>query len=405
MITIEHAIRLVDRQILCQDVEILPTIKALGMVLAQDIASDIDSPPYDKAMMDGYAIRAEDLTGAEATWLHVVEQVTAGMTPTKTLAAGEATRITTGAPIPDGATAVVIRERTEETRDRPDQVAVKQEAIAPGKNILRQGTSMREGRVVIKAGTILRPTDIGILAEVGQTHVPVFTRPRVAVLSTGDEIVEASMRPAAGQIRNSNGPMLEAMAKAVGAKVTNLGIARDNKEDLTAKILEGLTFDVLLLSGGVSAGMLDLVPSVLAEHGVSEIFHKINMKPGKPLWFGVQEAAVRTLVFGLPGNPVSSLVGFHVFARRVIERMQGRSTETLEFRQVPLAEPMEHHGDRPVFFPSRHEHQGGGSIVRTLDWKGSADLATLAHANAFVLFQPREATYEAGELVPVIELD
>ena len=262
----------------------LPLSDVLGLTLAEDISAPADSPPFDKALMDGFAVRAADVASGFVS-LKVVEIVTAGRVPSKSVGPGEATQIMTGAPLPEGADLVV---KIEETLPDIDSVHVTMKSITPGANILRRGTSVRAGDVVLKAGMKLNGSRIGALAELGRAVVQVHRRPTVAVLATGDELVPIDETPGPGQIRNSNEAMLIAQIQAAGAIPIPLGFARDNRTDLRAKIQEGLQCDMLVLSGGVSAGMLDLVPSELKAAGVHEVFHQVALKPGKPVWFGVQ---------------------------------------------------------------------------------------------------------------------
>ncbi|MCO6458031.1 MAG: molybdopterin molybdotransferase MoeA [Pirellulaceae bacterium] len=391
----------------------LPLSQAVGLVLAENVASDIDSPPHDKAMVDGYAIRASDVAAGHRE-LTVLEEVFAGMVPSLAVNSGTATRIMTGAPIPPGADAVVMVERTSGAAETPADAAggravrrirIDEPAVEQGQNIMRRGTSLQRGQQVLAAGCRLRAIEIGLLAEVGRAEVLAVPRPGVAVLATGNELVPAGTTPGAGQIRNSNGPLLVAAVQTLGAEPLDLGIARDEPDDLAERIGRGLEQDVLLLSGGVSAGVLDLVPQALQSLGVRQVFHKVDLKPGKPLWFGVLERpSRRTLVFGLPGNPVSSLVCFHLFVRPALARLAGHGNEPLATREARLEAGFRHRGDRATCFPSRLFEQDGLSFVRTLDWKGSADQRTLVEANCLTLFPPGDRDYAAGELVPVYPL-
>src|SRR5438552_9590356 len=296
---------------------------ALGLVLTEDVISDVDMPPFAKALMDGYAVRAQDLSGGAGQVL-VTEEITAGRTPTKAVGQGEAARIMTGAPLPEGADAVVMIERTQAAKDGRAQIA--DAALKPGQNIMPRGQEMRRGEAVVTAGTRLRPQEFGLLATLGRAAVSIHPAPQVAILSTGDEIVEPSVTPGPGQIRNSNGPMLVAQVTRAGGVPRYIGIAADHGESLRTLIAEGLRHDVLILAGGVSAGKLDLVPQALAEVGVRPLFHKVAMKPGKPLLFGIQPRreldGPPRLVFGLPGNPVSAMVCFELF--RSEERRVGK---------------------------------------------------------------------------------
>jgi molybdopterin molybdotransferase len=379
---------------------------ARGLVLSEDIVSDIDSPPHDKSVVDGYAVRAADLADGSAE-LDVLEEVTAGAVPTREVTRGSATRIMTGAPIPAGADAVVMIEHTRlvapaAARERV-QIASKPPAV--GQNIMRRAISMVRGQTVLAAGCELRAIELGVLAEVGRSSISVVERPRLAILATGNELVPAGEVPQAGQIRNSNGPLLVAAAEAAGATALDLGIARDTVESLRESIARGLQSDVLIISGGVSAGVLDLVPSVLTELGVRQVFHKVNLKPGKPLWFGVLSAAAGDkLVFGLPGNPVSSLVCFELFVRPAIGRLAGRGDASLVRVMAELAMPHVHRGDRPTYHPARLESADGRNLIRPLRWQGSGDLRTLVEANALACFPAGDREYPAGEPIVALRL-
>ena len=370
---------------------------SLGHVLCEDVRSDIDSPPHDKSLMDGYAVVAADI--AEGVELLVIEEVMAGQTPSRSVGKGQATRIMTGAPIPSGADAVVVVEQTEAVADR---VCIRSQKARAGQNIMPRGTSMLAGGVVLRAGQEVRPIEIGVLAEVGVSKAAVYRPPTVAVLSTGNELVAMDSRPAAGQIRNSNGPMLEALVRRAGGQPMNLGVGRDRRDELGRLVEQGLSADVLVLSGGVSAGVLDLVPAVLADNGVEQVFHKVSLKPGKPIWFGVKrEADTTKLVFGLPGNPVSSLVCFELFVRPALRALAGHEKKSLPQRTARLTQEYQHRGDRPTYYPARLSESGPDLHVAPLAWKGSADLATLSQADCFAFFPPGDRTYRQDECVAV----
>ena len=378
----------------------VPLPAALGRVLAEDVTSDIDSPPHDKALMDGYAVIASDIDGPEVR-LRVVEEVTAGEVPSRPVHSGEATRIMTGAPIPKGADAVVMVEQTKAAGDG-NAIECQTTTATIGQNIMPRGTSLRAGQVVLQAGQTIRPIEIGVLAECGADEVAVFPTPTAAVLSTGNELVPVSELPDTGQIRNSNGPMLGALVCRAGSQPVDLGIGRDDRSELMDRVQRGLREDVLILSGGVSAGVMDLVPGVLRENGVEEVFHKVKLKPGKPLWFGTRRsAAATTLVFGLPGNPVSSLVCFELFVRPALRALAGHGDGGLPRRRARLTSAFQHRGDRPTYFPSRLVEEQGGWLAEPLPWKGSADLRTLADANGLIHFPPGKRTYSPGDIVEV----
>jgi molybdopterin molybdotransferase len=399
MLEIEQALSLVLQHVERTPRQCIPTADAVGSVLAENVASDIDSPPHDKALMDGYAVRTDDLSTGVAEF-NVLEEVTAGSVPTQPIRSGFATRIMTGAPIPLGANAVVILEHSDILHASPLRVRLHEPHAQAGLNILRQGQSLRRGEIVLHEGTEIRPVEVGLLAEVGRTEVAVHVRPRVAVLSTGNELVPASRLPDRGKIRNSNGPMLIALAAHAGASPVDLGIGFDQEDDLRARILDGLREDVLVLSGGVSMGTADLVPKVLNDLGVKQVFHKVRMKPGKPIWFGFSGLNERkTLVFGLPGNPVSSLVGFELFVRPAISQLKGRRVNQWPLRTVRLAHAHQQRGDRAVFRPAFTRQQGSELVVELLEWHGSADLRTLADADCLAYFPAGEHDFSAGETI------
>jgi molybdopterin molybdotransferase len=378
------------------DAPLMPAL--LGAILAEDIASDLDMPPYDKAMMDGYAVRSADLPDGRGT-LTVIEEVTAGRTPRHTVGAGQATRIMTGAPIPGGADAVVMIERTQAEGGR---VMIEDRPPQPGQNVMPRGREMRRGDTVLAAGAVLRPQEVGLLATVGRTSARIHPAPRVAVLSTGDEVVEAGQRPGPGQIRNGNGPMLCAQAARAGAPPHYLGIARDRLDSLAPRVAEGLRFDVLLLSGGVSAGALDLVPGVLQQAGVQPHFHKVEMKPGKPVLFGTRDG---TLVFGLPGNPVSALVCFELFVRPALRRLAGHAEPGPFVVRAALAEDFPYRTDRPTYHPAVLEAGDSGWRVRAVPWYGSPDLRGLTRANAFAVFPAGDHQHRAGQVFDVLRVE
>jgi molybdopterin molybdotransferase len=372
---------------------------ALGLVLAEDVTSDLDMPPFDKALMDGFAVRSADLAAGQLV-LTVIEEITAGQTPKRPLRErGDATRIMTGAPLPAGADAVIAVEQTRMLEG--GRVRVDDRPPAPGKHVLLRGREMRAGETILPAGTALRPQEIGILAAVGRNAVRVHPAPMVSIVPTGDELVEANENPGAAQIRNSNGPMLAAQIARAGGHSHYLGIARDQLESLKSLIGLGLLSPVLVLSGGVSAGKLDLVPGVLQELGVQAHFHKVEMKPGKPVFFGTRSSS---LVFGLPGNPVSSLVCFELFVRPAIRQLMGHADPGPHFVPLPLAEDWQYSCDRPTYHPARVD-RGTAARVRPVPWFGSADLRALAQANALVLVEPGEHRFAAGESLPVLLLD
>ena len=400
MIEIHDALSLVLDRVASTGDETVSLDNSLGRILSEVVVADLDSPPHDKALMDGYAVRSRDLTTTDGL-LEVIEEVMAGQTPCRELAAGQATRIMTGAPIPKGADCVIMVERTEVTiSGQTEHVTVHGDANA-GENILERGIVMKAGDRILQPGRRIRGTDVGLLAEVGRSQLNVARQPTVAVLSTGDELVTVTDKPAAGQIRNSNGPMLCALAKENGGVPKSLGIGKDELRDLDTKIRSGIDCDILLLSGGVSMGQRDLVPQVLGNIGVETVFHRVNLRPGKPLWFGlIRQESRRTCVFGLPGNPVSSLVCFVLFVVPAMRKMVGLPPELRRARSV-LAEPQSIKGNRPTYFPAKHTSQDGKIVP--LAWKGSADLRTIVEADCLA-YLPGPREFAAGDTVETISI-
>ncbi len=398
------------QKIIAEQVRSLPpqrvplTPATLGLVLAEDVASDLEMPPFDKALMDGFAIRAGDLVDGVAE-LEIIEEVMAGQTPRKAVASGQATRIMTGAPIPDGADAVVMIERCELLECR--RVRIADPKVKPGLSILPRGREMRVGEVVLQRGAKLRPQEFGILSTVGRSTVLAHPQPSVAILPTGDELVDAAEKPGPGQIRNSNGPMILALVARAGGSPRLLGIAKDRVEHLKELIEEGLKSDVLLLSGGVSAGKLDLVPGVLAECGVQALFHHVAMKPGKPLLFGVkprENGGPPRLVFGLPGNPVGSLVCFELFVRPALRGLLGLPPEP-RLVQATLAKDFAYRTDRTTYHPARLWMSETGWSAEVVPWFGSADLRGLSNSNAFVELPVGDHQHKTGQTLPVLVVE
>jgi molybdopterin molybdotransferase len=312
-----------------------PLLDALGQVLAEDVVAPFDIPPLDNTAMDGYAVRAADTAGADEAApveLRVIADLAAGYVLETPVGPGEAVRIMTGAPVPPGADAIVPFEETDEALRGINEAARKAgsvrvlKAANPGANIRRRGEDVRAGSTVIPAGRVLRPSEIGVLASIGLTHVTVIRRPVVAILSTGDEITPPGEPLLPGRIYDANAYSVAALVRKYGGIPRILGIARDTVEDLTAKIREGLDADMLVTSAGVSRGDFDVVKDVLAREGNID-FWSVRMRPGKPLAFGAFTAPDGRKVphLGLPGNPVSSMVSFELFGRPAIFTMLGRS--------------------------------------------------------------------------------
>jgi len=393
-------------------------LEACGRRLAEPVLADLDSPPWDKAMMDGFAVRDADCVaaGSDVVELEVVSDLAAGDVTGVSLRPGTCARIMTGAPIPPGADAVVPIERAVDgtaTAHAGARVRFVETKYRAGQHVARQGIAFRRGAVVLPAGSMLDAAAVGLAAEAGATHVFADARVRVAILSTGSELVPCHDMPRHGQIRNSNGPLLAAAVTLLGAEPISLGVAADKPEAIRTAVAQGLGADVLVLSGGVSTGDLDLVPPTFAACGVDQVFHKVKLKPGKPVWFGIlrRASAPPTLVFGLPGNPASSLVCFELFVRPAIRILAGSPRETwhLPRRRAALVSWVKGAGDRPVFLPCRLRKGAGAFEAEPLPWTGSSDLLGMAAASAipgslpgFIALPAGGDRYEPGADVEVV---
>jgi len=396
MRTPEEAIALIlERVAPVRSRERVPLEQALGRVLAEDALSDLDLPPFEKSAMDGFALRSADCApGREWT---VAGESRAGAPFRGRVGAGECVAISTGAELPPGCDAVVMVERS-----RPGTRGVwLDDQPAQGQHVCHKGEDLRVGETVLRAGRRLRPDDLSVLAAVGCQPVPVFARVRVALLTTGDELVLASEKPRAGQIREGNTLFLAAALAAAGAAVTNMGIARDDAAELEARFAAALeTHDALLTTGGVSMGVHDLVGPALEKVGVVPVLHKIAIKPGKPLWFGQRGTKP---VFGLPGNPVSCLVGFHAFVRRALARMSGADASEWAEERLPLGRwrgaPLKEIA-RQQNHPVRASQAADGlTDLEPLTWRSSADIVGITRADGLAVVAAGTIAKD-GMLVP-----
>jgi molybdopterin molybdotransferase len=379
---------------------------AAGQVLAEEVVADIDLPPFDKSVVDGFAVRSADLAGPGSVRLRVVEEIYAGQTPSRRVEPGEAAGIMTGAPLPDGADAVVMVEKTE--RPDPDHVVIPG-PVALGQNRLVRGREMRAGEVVVPKGVMLDAAKLGVMASVGVSQVLIQPRPNVAVVATGDELVPFHETPGPGQIRNSNTILLATLAQEHGATVNAMPIAPDRPDALRDAFRSAIEADVVLISGGVSAGKRDLVPEALEALGITCLFHKVKVKPGKPLWFGVgpaRDGRPPALVFGLPGNPVSGLVSVLLFVRPALAILSGLGTGEESPPTLPLAVPYNHADDRDTYRPARliRAEHGAEPSIEPLTWAGSSDLRGVATSDGFAIFPAGERTYQRGDRIGFLSL-
>ena len=370
--------------------ESVPLLDSMHRILREDVFCDADSPPFDKAIRDGFAVRAEDVASVPTT-LTIIGESRAGAGADVVIGQGQCCEIMTGAPLPAGANAVVMVEYTE--RISPSSMRVRKTA-REDEGLLRRGGEASAGDRILHSGRPIALADLGLLASTGKEKVTVSREPRVAVIATGDELVEVNEIPKAGQIRNSNTYTVCAQVREAGGEPVLLGIARDNLDDLREKIKRGLEHDLLLVSGGVSMGKYDLVETVFAEFGVEILFDKVAMKPGKPTVFGHRG---NTFVFGLPGNPISTLVAFHMFVRPLILFLLKAEDTRPKILEAKLEVPAKCDPQRASLVPALVRFEGGGYRIRTAPWKGSSDLVGLARANALIMIPCREGTLEAGE--------
>jgi molybdopterin molybdotransferase len=396
LLTVSEALALIEAECCPLAPRELPLREAVGLRLAADVRSDVDSPPHDKALMDGYAV----LSGDRSAERRVLEEVAAGATPTLSVTSGTATRIMTGAPIPVGADAVIPIEQS--TLLPSGLVRFSTSNHRPGQHVMRRGDSVRAGHVVVQRGALVRALEIGICAEAGCVRVPVVPQPRVCVLPTGSELVPIGDQPGVGKIRNSNGPMLAAAVREAGFPVHEAEAVGDDRVELEEAVSDAFAADVVLLSGGVSAGTMDLVPPVLESLGVRRVLHKVAIKPGKPLWFGVKTHVDgrRTLVFGLPGNPSSSFVGFQVFVRPALAALAGAGFVGLTPTKAELTREIQHRGDRETFLPARWVE----NRVEPVAWRGSADLAAWSAANALLRLPATPIDLPVGQIVEILPI-
>jgi len=369
-------------------VEFVALPSALNRVLAEDLRADRDFPALDRSVRDGFAVTAAE----HPRTLRVAGEVRAGGVYEGVLPPDAAIEIMTGAPMPHGAEAVVMVEHVT----RRDNV-IDVPAAAAGQFISRRGEEARQGQVLIQTGQPLYFGSVAVLAAAGRTMVPVYRQPRVAILATGDELVPVEATPLPHQIRNSNAHALAAQVLRAGGVPEILDIAHDTLEHTAALIERGLQADLLLLSGGVSAGKYDVVEPALAAHGAHFFFDRVAIQPGQPLVFG---RARGTFFFGLPGNPNSTLVTFEMFARAALELLGGRSDVALPWLTAELAEPFQHKPGLTRFLPARVT-EGRLHPVRS---KGSGDLPALARANAWMMVDAARAQWAAGDHMPVILL-
>ena len=374
--------------------EIVDLADALGRVLAEEIIADRDYPPFPRSTRDGFAVRAADIAKVPAVLVRLGE-VKAGEAFAGSVGAGECVQIMTGAPVPSGAEAVVMIEDTEL---KADQVTVKK-SLNAGANIVPRGSEAAAGAVLLRPGPHIGYVEVSLLGQVGKSKVQVYRRPRVAVLSTGDEVVAVDAAPGPNQIRNSNAYSMAAQVLQWGGEALVLGNARDDLGDLERLIRRGLEEDLLVLTGGVSAGKYDLVEVVLRQLGAEFHFDAVAIRPGRPAVFA---SCAGKFVFGLPGNPVSTMVTFELFVAPALALLGGAPAPPLLFLKARLAEPVPQKTKLTLFLPARLEGKGSHVTVRALPWHGSGDVVALAQANCTLVVPDNVSELAAGAWVDVL---
>ncbi len=370
--------------------------EAAGRVLAEDVEADRDYPPFNRSARDGFACRSEDLAEVPAR-LKLIGETRAGEPSRFELQPGQTVEIMTGAPGPVGADCVVM---VEHSRREGDEVILRT-SLAPGRNLVFAGSETRRGDTVLTAGLPLEYPQIALLASVGRARVEVYRRPRVAILSTGDEVVELDQAPEPFQIRNSNAHSLAAQVRRRGGTPVVLPVAPDRLEETRDLIRRGLETDLLLLSGGVSMGKYDLVEQVLNELGAEILITSVLIQPGKPLVFATVQGKP---VLGLPGNPTSTMVTFEVFARAALDLLRGLPESSLPFVEARLAAAFSHKPVLTRFLPARLEGDSETATVERIQWQGSGDLVSLAHANSYLVAERGRESWAAGERIQVLPL-
>ena len=369
--------------------ETVPLEDALGRILGSAVFADRDYPPMARSVRDGFALQASSLPGD----FQIVGEVRAGGRFDGELGPAEAVEIMTGAPVPTGADQIVMVEHAHTDGGRMQTAR----PPAPGEFINPQGSEAAVGNVVIAAGCRLNYAHIAMLATVGIYKVPVYRKPRVAILATGDEIIEISQTPEPSQIRNSNSYSIAAQVSRAGGIAEILPVAKDDMAETRRLILRGLEADMLLLSGGVSAGKYDFVEPVLAELGARFYFDGVKIQPGKPLVFGTVQ---NRYFFGLPGNPASTMVTFELFARAALELLSGQNNLLLPLTEAPLTEAVQHKTGLTRFLPARIAAHG--ESVTPVPWQGSSDIGALVRANCFMVFDSNRESWQPGDRIRIL---
>ncbi len=391
MISVEEALERILAEITPLTITRVPLSETLGLVLADDVIAQEDIPPFANSAMDGFALLSQDsqLRDGKPPRLSITGGVAAGYVANHAVEPGTAMRIMTGAPVPPGADTVIQVELTRSEGPESEWVEILQ-AVRPGNNIRPAGEDMRRGQTVLLRGTEIGPWEIGVLATLGWANVPVIRHPRVAILGTGDEVIDVDEPLRPGKIRNSNSYLLEATVQRAGAEPQRLGVARDTEESLREKFTEAIRCDLIITSGGVSVGEFDLVKNIMTEQGEIH-FWRINMRPGKPVAFG---HIGNVPLLGLPGNPVSAAVTFELFGRPIIRKMLGHTQLLRPQVEVVVEDGVSERVMRRHYVRARVEWRDGHFVAHTTGNQGSNIMTSLLNANALLIVP------EGGTLIP-----
>jgi molybdopterin molybdotransferase len=381
--------------------EMMSLLDALGLVLAEDLRADRDFPPFPRSTRDGYAVRAADVAAAPAR-LRPIGEIKAGASTEQSgiaIKAGEAAEIMTGAPVPSGADAVVMVEYTERSGD----VISIRRAVQAGDNVVAAGSEARRDSLMVGRGIRVTYSTVAVAAAVGRAEIAAYRRPKVAILATGDELVDINLPPGPNEIRNSNSYSLAAQVKAAGGDPLILPVAPDAADELALLLRKGLDADLLLVTGGVSAGKYDLVEQVLASFEARFLFTGVRIQPGKPVVFG--EVTLRdktTPFFGLPGNPVSTMVTFLLFAKPVLDGLSGAKPQPLPFAKAGLKSAFTTKTGLTRFLPAKLGGSNERPEVELIRWQGSGDLMAISQSNCYLVVLPEQERFAAGDAVTVL---
>lgn len=407
VLSFEDARRVVEQQaaqIRARETESVDILDATGRVLSEPILADRNLPPFPRSTRDGYAVRAAEVADVPAT-LDLIGEIRAGENPATILTqigAGQAASIMTGAPVPFGADAVVMVEYSEQ---QGAQVKINR-PVMPGENVVPAGAEAQEGSVLVERGRRLNDAALALAASVGKSRLQVYKHPRIAVLTTGDEIVAIDAQPGPTQIRNSNSYSLAVQIREAGGELVLQPVAPDEPRKLRSLIEEGLTADLLLMTGGVSMGRYDLVEQVLEELNAEFLFTGAKIQPGRPVVFGrcasARPDSTATFFFGLPGNPVSTMVTFELFARPILEALAGMAPRQLRFLHAKLNSEIRVKPGLRRFLPAILSGEFEESRVELVRWQGSGDVAATARANCYIVIAPDRELIPTGEFVPIL---